>query len=42
MTVYREMINIELDRRSLTGDPEVYAEFKADNVEDILSHTLMV
>ena len=37
MTVYRENDKIykKLDRRSLTGDPEVYAEFKADNVEDI-------
>jgi PAS domain S-box-containing protein len=37
ITVYREdgKIFTSMDRRSLTGDPDVYAEFKADNVEDI-------
>jgi len=37
ITVYRENDRIykKIDRRSLTGDPEVYAEFKKDNVEDI-------
>ncbi|HPW65814.1 MAG TPA: cache domain-containing protein [Salinivirgaceae bacterium] len=37
ITVYREndIIRNAMERRSLTGDPEVYAEFKKNNVEDI-------